>query len=141
MESSQTTVIKTDDAPKAVGPYAQGRTIAGNAHLVYTAGQLGMDPKTMKLVSDDVAEQAEQALKNLETVLVKGGSSLNDVIKVLIFLTDMGDFARINEVYARKFKEPYPARSCVAVKALPAGAKFEVEAIGYVDKPGFTPKL
>lgn len=135
MEGTTTTVIQTDDAPKAVGPYAQGRTIAGGAQLLFSSGQIGLDPKTSKLVSDDVVEQAEQALNNLKAVLESGNSSMDNVIKTVVFLVDMADFARMNELYAKKFKEPFPARSTVAVKQLPLGAKFEIEAVAYVNAP------
>lgn len=141
METAKTTVIHTDDAPKAVGPYTQARTIDGNTRLIFTAGQLGICPKTSKLVSDDVEQQAEQALKNLQAVLEKGNSSLDNVIKTNLFLADMADFAKVNAVYAKKFKEPYPARSTVAVKQLPLGGKFEIEAVAFVNGPKFTPKL
>mmetsp|Transcript_5582 Transcript_5582/g.6032 ORF Transcript_5582/g.6032 Transcript_5582/m.6032 type:complete len:139 (+) Transcript_5582:22-438(+) len=133
-QTSKTEVVQTDDAPKAVGPYTQGRTIAGGSKLLFTAGQIGLDPSTSKLVSEDVVEQAEQAIKNLEAVLVSGKSSLNNVLKATLFLVDMGDFAKVNELYAKKFKEPFPARSTVAVKQLPLGAKFEIEAIAFVDE-------
>ena len=133
--TNKTTVIDTDDAPKAIGPYTQGRTIIGS-RLVFTAGQIGLDPKTMNLVSDDVVEQAKQALKNLQAVLIKGNSSMSQVLKATVFLVDMNDFAKVNEVYAGVFGEPFPARSCVAVKELPKGAKFEIEVIAYTDEEG-----
>lgn len=131
--ANKTTVIDTDDAPKAIGPYTQGRTIIAS-RLVFTAGQIGMDPKTMNLVSDDVVEQATQALKNLEAVLIKGNSSMSQVIKATVFLTDMNDFAKVNDVYANVFGQPFPARSCVAVSSLPKGAKFEIEVVAYTDE-------
>nr|MBN1228925.1 RidA family protein [Anaerolineae bacterium] len=118
--------IHTSQAPAAVGPYSQGN-VDGN--LVFSAGQLGLDPATGKFVSDDVQDQTRQALKNLRAVLEAGGASLSDVVKTTVFLSDMGNFKAMNEVYAQFFSEPYPARSAVAVKDLPLGGLVEIEAI------------
>lgn len=141
MESKITTVIQTDNAPKAVGPYTQGRTVEGHARLVFTAGQVAMDPKTGNLVSEEVAEQADLAIRNLEAVLQAGGSSLDNVLKTTVFLVSMDDFARANEVYKKYFKEPFPARSCVAVKELPKGAKYEIEAVAFASEGSIKAKL
>mgnify|MGYP003377970054 CR=1 FL=1 len=108
-------------APAAVGPYSQGIALD---NLVFSSGQLPMNPET-KTMPADIAEQARQSLSNVKAV----GSGMDKVIKVNIFLTDMADFARVNEVYAQFFKAPFPARSCVAVAALPLGAGLEIEAV------------
>ena len=117
--------VATNAAPAAIGPYSQGIR-AGQ--LVYTAGQVGIDPASGELV-DGVAAQAERALRNLAAILDAAGTSLERVVKTTIFLADMGDFAAVNEVYARHFSPPYPARSTVAVAALPKAALVEIEAI------------
>ena len=118
--------VDTDRAPAAVGPYSQGIRAGG---FLFTAGQLGIDAGTGDLVSGDVGEQAEQALTNLAAVLDAGGSSLSDVVKVTVFLADIGDWPAVNDVYARVVPEPYPARSAFAVRDLPKGARVEIEAI------------
>jgi 2-iminobutanoate/2-iminopropanoate deaminase len=119
-------IIHTDQAPAAVGPYSQA-VQAGN--FIYTAGQIGLDPATGKLVAGDVAAQAEQVVRNLTAVLAAGGSSLAQVVKTTVFLTDMADFQAMNEVYGRYFPSPYPARSTVAVAGLPLGARVEIEVV------------
>jgi 2-iminobutanoate/2-iminopropanoate deaminase len=120
--------ISTDKAPAAIGPYSQAMVI-GN--MLYTSGQIPIDPATGNFVGTTVAEQAEQVMKNLAAVLEAAGSSFDKVIKTTCFLTDMADFAAFNEVYARYFTEK-PARSCVAVAALPKGALVEIEAIAEI---------
>jgi 2-iminobutanoate/2-iminopropanoate deaminase len=118
-------VIQTDRAPKAIGPYSQAvRTDA----MVYTAGQIGLDPATMDLVSGGVEEQTRQALINLSHVLAAAGSSLAQVVKTTVFLKDMDDFPKMNAIYAEYFAENPPARSTIAVAALPKGALVEIEA-------------
>jgi endoribonuclease L-PSP, putative len=117
--------VETNAAPAAIGPYSQA--ICTDS-LVYTAGQVGADPSTGALL-DGVAAQAEQALRNLAAVLDAAGTGLERVVKTTIFLVDMGDFAAVNEVYARHFTPPYPARSTIAVAALPKGAQVEIEVI------------
>lgn len=118
--------IATDNAPGAVGPYSQGNAI-GN--LVFTAGQIGLDPTTGQFVSDDVQDQTRRALTSIKAILETAGASLNDVVKTTVFLSDMGNFKLMNEIYKQFFEEPYPARSAVAVKDLPLGALVEIEAI------------
>jgi 2-iminobutanoate/2-iminopropanoate deaminase len=118
--------VQTNDAPGAVGPYSQGIQ-AGN--LVFTAGQIGLDPATGKFVPGGVQAQARRALENVVAVLAAAGTSYANVVKVTVFLADMGDFKAVNEIYAEFFAEPYPARSAVAVKDLPLGALVEIEAI------------
>jgi 2-iminobutanoate/2-iminopropanoate deaminase len=122
---SQRKVIQTDAAPGAIGPYNQA--IAG-AGLIFAAGQVGLDPAARQL-RDGVEAQAEQAVANLGAVLQAAGSGLERVVKATIFLTEMSDFAAVNEAYARAMPEPFPARSTVAVKQLPAGALVEIEVI------------
>ncbi|HZF62596.1 MAG TPA: RidA family protein [Desulfovibrio sp.] len=117
--------IATEKAPAAIGPYSQG--MVGGA-LLFTSGQIPVDPST-KAVSDDVADQARQSLENVKAVVEAGGSSMNRVVKTTVFLADMGDFAAVNQVYSTFFAEPFPARSCVQVAALPLGVKVEIEAI------------
>lgn len=118
-------VIITDKAPKPVGPYHQAVLVGP---LVWCSGQIGIDPKTGELV-EGIAQQAEQAFKNLKVVLEAAGSSLDRVVKVTVFITSMKEFAIVNEIYARFFSEPFPARSTVEVSGLPKGALIEVEAV------------
>ncbi|KYH34498.1 2-iminobutanoate/2-iminopropanoate deaminase [Clostridium tepidiprofundi DSM 19306] len=123
-------IIKTGNAPAAIGPYSQGVKI-GN--LVYTSGQLPIDPSTGELVNDDVKKAAEASLNNVKAILEEAGTSLDKVIKTLVFVKDMNDFAAINEVYSKFFTENYPARSCVQVAKLPKDALVEIEAIAIVE--------
>ncbi len=118
-------VVQTDAAPAAVGPYSQAIRAGG---LVFAAGQVGVDPERKELV-DGVAAQAERAIANVEAILAAAGSGLDRVVKTTIFLTDIGDFQAVNEVYGRAFAQPYPARSTVAVEALPLGALVEIECV------------
>lgn len=117
--------VQTDAAPQAVGSYSQAVVAAG---LVFTAGQLGADPVSGEL-ADGVASQAERSLANLAAVLAAAGTGLERVVKTTIFLADMADFAVVNEVYARTMPAPVPARSTVAVRALPKGGLVEIEMI------------
>ena len=118
-------IIHTNSAPAAVGPYSQAMVSGG---MVYTAGQVALDPETGVMVGSNVTEQAHQVMKNLTAVLAAAGSSLDKAVKTTCFLVDMDDFAAFNEVYAGYFTGK-PARSCVAVKTLPKGALCEVEVI------------
>ena len=120
--------IHSGKAPKAVGPYSQGVVVNG---LLYTSGQIALDPVSGDLVGATITEQAEQAMKNLVAVLEEAGTKPENVVKTLCFLTDMNDFAAFNEVYAKYFTEK-PARSCVGVQSLPKGAICEVEVIATV---------
>jgi 2-iminobutanoate/2-iminopropanoate deaminase len=126
---SRREAISTDRAPGAVGPYSQAIR-AGD--LVFTAGQLGADPASGELVSDDVAGQAERALANVSAILDAAGSGLDRLVKVTVYLAEIGDWPTVNEVYARTVPQPYPARSAFAVKALPKGALVEIEAVATV---------
>jgi 2-iminobutanoate/2-iminopropanoate deaminase len=117
--------VHTSAAPAAIGPYSQGIRAGG---LVFTSGQIGAEPPDGAMV-DGVAAQADRALRNLAEVLAEAGSSLERVVKTTIFLTDINDFATVNEVYARYLSAPFPARSTVAVAALPKGALVEIEMV------------
>ncbi len=117
--------IHTEKAPAAVGPYSQAMIVNG---LVYTSGQIPLNPATGELVGTTIEEQAEQVMKNLVAILEAAGTSPEKVVKTLCFLTDMNDFAAFNEVYAKYFTEK-PARSCVGIQSLPKGAICEVEVI------------
>lgn len=118
-------IIKTDKAPAAIGPYSQAAVAGG---LVFVSGQLPINPENGELVGEP-AKAAEQSLKNIAAILAVKGLTMADVVKVNIFLKDMGDFAVVNEVYAKYFAEPFPARACVAAKTLPKDAVVEIEAI------------
>jgi 2-iminobutanoate/2-iminopropanoate deaminase len=120
------TPVRTENAPAAIGAYSQGIIGAG---LVFTAGQLGVDPATNELVEGGAGAQARQAIANLGAVLEAARSGLDRVLKVTLFLVDMGDFAEVNEAYAAAFPEPYPARSAFAVAALPRGGRVEIECV------------
>ena len=117
--------VQTDGAPSAIGPYSQAIRAGG---LIFTAGQTGSEPSSGEL-ADGVAAQADRALRNLAAVLRTAGSGFDQVVKSTIFLVDMGDFAAVNEVYARHLSPPFPSRSTVAVQALPKGALVEIEMI------------
>ena len=120
--------VASEKVAPAVGPYSQAVVTGG---LVYTSGQIALDPKTGELVGKTIEEQAEQVMKNLAAVLEAAGSSPEKAVKTLCFLTDIGDFAAFNAVYARYFTEK-PARSCVGIQSLPKGAICEVEVIAEV---------
>ncbi|MFZ5879410.1 MAG: RidA family protein [Chloroflexota bacterium] len=119
-------IISTDKAPKAIGPYSQAVRIND---LVYTAGQIALDPARMELVEGDVVAQTRQVFANLKAVLEAAGSGLNYVIKTTVFLKDMADFAAMNAIYAEYFPENPPARSTVAVAGLPKGGLVEIEVV------------
>jgi len=118
--------VSTDKAPGAIGPYSQAIKANG---MVFCSGQIPIDPATGNFVSDVVAEQTEQVLKNLGEVLGAAGASLDHVVKTTVFLADMGDFAEMNEVYARYFSENKPARATVQAARLPRDAKVEIDCI------------
>ena len=120
------TAISTTHAPAAIGPYSQA--IRADGYL-FCSGQLGLDPSTGEFVAGDVAAQAEQSLRNLGAVLEAAGLTFSDVVKTTIFLADIADFATVNAVYGRFVTDPPPARSTVAVAALPKGGRVEIEAI------------
>jgi 2-iminobutanoate/2-iminopropanoate deaminase len=126
------TQVMTNAAPAAIGPYSQAIQAGG---MVFTAGQLGLDPTSGELAAG-AAAQADRALRNLSAILDAAGTSLERVVKTTIFLADMADFAAVNEVYASHFSTPYPARSTVAVKTLPKDALVEIEAVALVEMRG-----
>jgi 2-iminobutanoate/2-iminopropanoate deaminase len=121
--------VHTDDAPRAIGPYSQAVVSGG---FVFTAGQIALDPETMEVVPGDVAHQTDQVMKNLAAILKAAGCDLARVVKTTVFLAHMKDFAAMNEVYAKHFGEHRPARSTVAVKALPRNTLVEIEAIARI---------
>ncbi|HWS24856.1 MAG TPA: RidA family protein [Anaerolineales bacterium] len=120
------TVIRTDKAPAALGPYSVGIVANG---FVFCSGQLGIDPGTGDFVSGGVSAQAEQAMKNLNSVLAASGCGFKDIVKTTIFLADMADFAEVNKIYGSYFESDFPARSTIAVKTLPKSGLVEIEAI------------
>lgn len=124
--SKQRTIISTDQAPAAIGPYSQAVKVGDT---VYLSGQIALDPVSMKLLEGDAGAQARQVFLNLAAVAKAAGGGLNDAVKVNISLTDLNDFATVNEVMKQFFSEPYPARACVQVAALPRGAAVEIELI------------
>jgi reactive intermediate/imine deaminase len=121
--------IHTEQAPKAIGPYSQA-VRAGDT--VYLAGQIPLDPATMQMVEGDFEKEAQRVFENIQAVIAASGGSFSQVVKVTIFLTDFANFAKVNELMAKYFKEPYPARSTVAVAALPRNARVEIECTLYL---------
>lgn len=123
-------IISTKRAPAAIGPYSQA-VRAGN--MVFFSGQVPLDPETGELVAGGIEEQAERIMENMAAVLKASGLAFQDVVKTTIFLTDLGDFNQVNEIYGRRFPENPPARACVQVAALPKGAAIEIEWIALAD--------
>lgn len=119
-------VVSTDKAPKAIGPYSQA-IVCGD--LIFTSGQIPLDPATQALVTGDVREQTERVMENLGAVLQAAGAGFENVVKATIFLADLADFATVNEVYGKRFPRSPPARSTVQVAALPKGARVEIDLI------------
>lgn len=124
--------ISTSGAPRAIGPYSQGIKAGG---FLFTAGQVGFDPESGELVDGGIGEQTLRVLQNLRAILRAGGTDVAQVVKTTVFLVDMADFALMNEVYAEFFGDHRPARSTVAVAALPRGARVEIEAIAALSSP------
>jgi 2-iminobutanoate/2-iminopropanoate deaminase len=124
--TNERTVVETDKAPGAIGPYSQA---IKSGSLLFCSGQLPIDPETGDFKNDDAEMAAEQVLKNLTAVLAGGGASLADVVKTTVFLVNMSDFTAVNAVYTRHFGDSKPARACVEVSALPKGALVEMNAI------------
>ena len=118
-------VLSTDKAPAAIGPYSQALVSGGT---VFVSGQIPVDPST-GMIAETIAEQTAQSLSNIENILAENGMTMENVIKTSVFLSDLSDFAAMNEVYASRFKAPYPERSCVEVAAIPKGCKVEIECI------------
>ena len=123
-------IIKTKNAPKAIGPYSQG---INHNNFVYTSGQIPINPETGKLVQGNFKLEVEQVLNNVDAVLKEGGSSINHAIKLTVFVTDLSKFSELNQVFETFFDENPPARSAVEVSALPMGVRVEIEAVGYVN--------
>ena len=119
-------VISTPNAPAAIGPYSQAIQV-GN--LIYTSGQIPIDPATGQFVEGGIKEQTRQSLRNIQAILQEAGLTMASVVKTTVFLADMADFADMNNVYAEFFTEPYPTRSAVAVKTLPKNALVEIEVV------------
>ena len=119
-------IISTNHAPAAVGPYSQA---VRHGDIVFLSGQIPLDPETMKLVEGGIEDQAHRVFQNLRAVCKAAGSNLDGIVKLNLFLTDMGNFAAVNEVMKQYFSEPYPARAAVGVAALPLGAEVEAEAV------------
>ena len=122
------TVITSDKAPAAIGPYSQAIK-AGNT--VYMSGQIPLDPKTMELV-EGIEAQVVQVFENLKSVAEAAGGSFKDIVKLNIFLTDLGNFAKVNEIMGKYFEQPYPARAAIGVASLPRGSQVEIDAIMYL---------
>jgi 2-iminobutanoate/2-iminopropanoate deaminase len=122
-------VISTDKAPKAIGPYSQAIRIQ---NMVFTSGQIPVNPSSGEVVDGGIENQTKQVLENLRAVLLKAGSGLEYVVKTTVFIKDMNDFAAVNNIYGQYFKEPYPARSCVEVARLPKDVLIEIEAVAIV---------
>ncbi len=123
-------IISTNNAPAAIGPYSQA-VLAGN--MLFISGQIPIDPKTGSFAGTTIEEQAEQVFKNIEAILTSCGHDLTSVVKTTVFLNNMENFAKVNEIYANFFKSDCPARSAVEVSALPKGALIECEAIAYLN--------
>ncbi len=124
------TIIHSDSAPKAIGPYSQA---VRSGNTLYTSGQTPIDPATGKLVDGDIGAQARQVFENLKAVLAAADASFGDVVRVGIYLTDLGNFAAVNEVMKQYFREPYPARSTIGVASLPLGAQVEIDMVAAFD--------
>ena len=123
-------IINTELAPEAIGPYSQS-VLAGN--ILFISGQLPINPETGKFAGNDIKSQTEQRLKNIESILEKAGCTMDNVVKTTVLLNDMGDFAKMNEVYAKFFTKDYPARAAYEVAKLPKDALVEIEAVAVVD--------
>ena len=120
------TIISTDAAPSAIGTYSQAVKVT---NTVYLSGQIPLIPETMEVIEGGFAEQAEQVFKNLVAVCEAAGGSINDMVKVNIFMTDLNNFATVNEIMSKHFSEPYPARAAIQVSALPKGVDIEIDGI------------
>ena len=122
-------IITTPEAPAAIGPYSQAIRIGD---FLYTSGQISLDPNSMELITGNIEVETERVLKNIEAILLADGLSLNNIIKTTVYLTDLSEFGRMNQVYEKFFVDTKPARACVQVAALPKGAKVEIDAIAHV---------
>jgi 2-iminobutanoate/2-iminopropanoate deaminase len=129
--------IQTDDAPKAIGPYSQATildqlSVVSGARLLFLSGQIPLDPKTGELVKGTIEEETRRVMENLRAVLLAGGTNFHSVVKTTIYLTDLADFAKVNEVYGSYFKSTPPARATVQVAGLPRGARVEIDAVAAI---------
>jgi 2-iminobutanoate/2-iminopropanoate deaminase len=122
-------IIATPRAPAAIGPYSQAIRIGD---FLYTSGQISLDPETMKMIKGDIEVETEKVLKNIEAILKADGLDLNNIIKTTVYLTNLSEFTRMNQVYDKFFSKTKPARACVQVAALPKGAKVEIDAIAHL---------
>ena len=121
-------IIQTDQAPSAIGPYSQAIGIDG---FLYTSGQIALNPENMEMMNGEIEEETEWVLKNIEAILKADGMRRDQVIKTTVYLTDLGEFSRMNQVYEKFFADTKPARACIQVAALPKGAKVEIDAIAH----------
>jgi len=121
-------IIATPKAPAAIGPYSQAIRIGD---FLYTSGQISLDPETMEMITGDIEVETEKVLKNIEAILKDDGLNLNNIIKTTVYLTDLSEFARMNQVYENFFTDTKPARACVQVAALPKGAKIEIDVVAH----------
>ena len=121
-------IIATPKAPAAIGPYSQAIRIGD---FLYTSGQISLDPETMEMITGDIEVETEKVLKNIEAILKEDGLNLNNIIKTTVYLTDLSEFARMNQVYENFFIDTKPARACVQVAALPKGAKVEIDVVAH----------
>lgn len=119
-------IIYTDNAPKAIGPYSQG-VIAGG--FLFISGQVPIDPKNGDVLKESIEIQTNQVINNIENICKEAGRSLSDIVKITIYLTDLGDFADVNKVMIERFEEPYPARATIEISALPLGVNVEIDAV------------
>ena len=125
-------IISSPNAPAAIGPYSQAVT---EYRLLFISGQLPIDMATGDLITDDIERATRACLRNLQSIIEDAGGTMDNTLKVTVYLTSMDDFSKVNEVYAQYFQSDYPARSCVAVAALPRGARMEIEAIASIGSP------
>ena len=121
-------IIATPKAPAAIGPYSQAIRIGD---FLYTSGQISLDPESMEMITGDIEVETEKVLKNIEAILKEDGLNLNNIIKTTVYLTDLSEFARMNQVYESFFTDTKPARACVQVAALPKGAKVEIDVVAH----------
>ena len=121
-------IIATPKAPAAIGPYSQAIRIGD---FLYTSGQISLDPETMEMITGNIEVETEKVLKNIESILKEDGLNLNNIIKTTVYLTDLSEFARMNQVYEKFFTDTKPARACVQVAALPKGAKVEIDVVAH----------
>ena len=121
-------IVATPNAPAAIGPFSQAIRIGD---FLYTSGQISLDPETMEMMAGDIEVETEKVLKNIKAILKAEGLDLNNIIKTTVYLTDLSEFTRMNQVYEKFFSETKPARACVQVAALPKGAKVEIDAIAH----------